>query len=230
MWSLIPNEWKKTLLLWKRLLCFWVKLQARWPIDQRRQASGPQSWLPILTTWFSLQNSKTLALTWIHEFTIGRKMLWTLQQVIPMHAREAIVCPGTCQWLSLASLFSSFSKNWIKLPRYILHKRHINLIGFALSVQETFLLLLRREYTIKGSEPTLLAFRGTSNSMTCCFLLVCMLLTTLHVWPSMSKSFTTEISGWPFSFFIHPEEETNWYWVDLQSSLILLQDRSKALP
>ena len=50
-----------------------------------------------------------------------------------------------------------------------------------------------------------------SNSTTCGFLLVCTPPTTLHVCPSMSKSFTLEISGWPFLFFIYPKKETHCY-------------------
>lgn len=56
-----------------------------------------------------------------------------------------------------------------------------------------------------------------SNSTTCGFLLVCTLPTTPHVWPSMSKSFTLEISGWPFLFFIYPKEEIRCYQVVLWS-------------
>lgn len=55
-----------------------------------------------------------------------------------------------------------------------------------------------------------------SNSTTCGFLLVCTAPTTLHVCPSMSKSFTLEISGWPFLFFVHTKEETHCYQVVLR--------------
>lgn len=55
-----------------------------------------------------------------------------------------------------------------------------------------------------------------SNSTTCGFLLVCTLPTTPYVWPSMSKSFTLEISGWPFLFFIYPKEEILCYQVVLR--------------
>lgn len=55
-----------------------------------------------------------------------------------------------------------------------------------------------------------------SNSTTCGFLLVCTLPTTPYVWPSMSKSFTLEISGWPFLFFMYPKEEILCYQVVLR--------------
>lgn len=91
-------------------------------------------------------------------------------------------------------------------------------------LKEDRLILLGRECTaLQGKWPPPPALRRTSNSMTRSFLLVCTLPTASHVWPSMSKSFTTEISGWPFSFFIYPEE-TVCYRVGLLSSLKLLQD------
>ena len=64
--------------------------------------------------------------------------------------------------------------------------------------------------------------------MTRSFLPVCTLPTASHVWPSMSKSFTTEISGRPFSFFVYPEEETVCYRVGLPRSLILRSDRGES--
>lgn len=64
--------------------------------------------------------------------------------------------------------------------------------------------------------------------MTRSFLLVCVLPTASHVWPSTSKSFTTEISGRPFSFFVYPEEETVCYRVCLLRSLVLRSDRRES--
>lgn len=73
-----------------------------------------------------------------------------------------------------------------------------------------------RQMTVCLSVYLSLPLWKASNSTTCGFLLVCTLPTTPHVWPSMSKGFTLEISGWPFLFFIYPKEEILCYQVVLR--------------
>lgn len=135
------------------------------------------------------------------------------------------LCSGVCLWrlLETCSLFSC-SEDGLKLPTYILEKRQHSSQVLPQDLKGDWLILLGRECTAhQGKWPPPPALRRTSNSMTRSFLPVCTLPTALHVWPSMSKSFTTEISGWPFSLFVYPEE-TVCYRVGLLSSLKLLQD------
>lgn len=133
-----------------------------------------------------------------------------------------------CLPIALGTSLSSYSGNRLQLCTYILKKRQHPCQTLLPNFKRNLVLSQRESVAHQRRWLPLQASWTPSHSMTRSFLLVCTLPTASHVWPSMSKSFTTEISGWPFSFFVHPEEETVCYRVGLLLSLILWWDREKS--
>ena len=150
----------------------------------------------------------------------GERVWASYQVVLALQSDQGLL--WCLPMAALGTLLSSYSENRLHLCTYILKRRQHPCQTLLPNFKRNLLVLSRRESVAhQGRWLPPPASWMPSHSMTRSFLLVCTLPTASHVWPSMSKSFTTEISGWPFSFFIHPEEEMVCYQVGLLLSLIL---------
>lgn len=154
--------------------------------------------------------------------------VWTSYQVVlALQSEQGLL--WCLPMAALGTLLSSSSENRLQLCTYILKKRQHPCQTLLPKFKRSLLVLSRRQSVAhQGRWLPPPASWMPSHSMTRSFLLVCTLPTASHVWPSMSKSFTTEISGWPFSFFVHPEEETVCYRVGLLLRLILWWARQES--
>lgn len=157
----------------------------------------------------------------------GERVWTSYQVVLALQSEQGLL--WCLPMAALGTLLSSSSENRLQLCTYILKKRQHPCQTLLPKFKRSLLVLSRRQSVAhQGRWLPPPASWMPSHSMTRSFLLVCTLPTASHVWPSMSKSFTTEISGWPFSFFVHPEEETVCYRVGLLLNLILWWARQES--